>query len=202
MVLSLIIALLADQISKAIVSSMEGYMRIALVPGVLWVVKVTNTGMAFGMFSTYTDVITIVSIIVAVFLSLLPVTADIGRLGRVSLGMIVGGALGNIIDRVRFGRVLDFIELRYFPAIFNLADAFITIGGLLFVLAYIWRERCEDRGHAEGERLETGQASSGQASEVDIEVYDTEGDKRRESTGERGQEETQLQSEERRDGRD
>jgi len=55
--------------------------------------------------------------------------------------MIVGGATGNIVDRFRFGYVVDFINLRYFPAIFNIADLFITIGGVLIVLSLLMGEK-------------------------------------------------------------
>jgi signal peptidase II len=50
---------------------------------------------------------------------------------QVSVGMIVGGAIGNIIDRVRYGYVVDFVHVSWFPGIFNLADSAITVGVLM-----------------------------------------------------------------------
>jgi len=189
-----VLVLIADQISKAIVSSMGGYFRITLVPGLLWIVKTSNTGIAFGLFPDYTDVITWISIAVSVVLCFVPKFFNPTKLTNVATGMIIGGALGNIVDRLRFGKVVDFIELRYFPAIFNIADTFITVGGVLFVLSYIWREKkSEVAGYGEGSGLETGQIPTGEVTEMDIENDDTESNKRGESPCGGLDEETQLQ---------
>jgi signal peptidase II len=56
------------------------------------------------------------------------------------LGFIIGGALGNNIDRIRFGYVVDFLELPYWP-IFNLADTFIVVGAALLLFSFYRRER-------------------------------------------------------------
>ena len=50
---------------------------------------------------------------------------------QISVGMIVGGAIGNIIDRIRYGHVVDFVHVSWFPGIFNMADSAITIGVLM-----------------------------------------------------------------------
>ena len=188
------LVLIADQISKAIISSMGGYFRITLVPGLLWIVKTSNTGIAFGLFPNYTDVITWISIVVSVVLCFIPRIFNSKKLTNIATGMIIGGALGNIVDRLRFGKVVDFIELRYFPAIFNIADTFITIGGVLFVLSYIWREKkSESASYGKGSRLETGQVPTGETTEMDFKDDDTESDKRGESSRRELNEETQLQ---------
>jgi lipoprotein signal peptidase len=57
----------------------------------------------------------------------------------VALGAIVGGALGNLVDRVRFGAVTDFIEVRVWPTDFNLADAAIRLGVVVFLIALLWQ---------------------------------------------------------------
>jgi signal peptidase II len=64
--------------------------------------------------------------------------------------MIVGGAIGNVIDRFRLGYVVDFINLRYFPAVFNVADLFITIGGILVLVSLLRGEQpLDDKGGQE-----------------------------------------------------
>ncbi len=172
MILALVLALLLDQLTKALVMEAKVF-RVTLIPGILWLEKVTNTGMAFGMFSSYTDEITIVSTIIVVVLAIYH-KRFVG-IQRIAVGLIMGGALGNIVDRIRFGRVVDFIRLRYYPAIFNIADVFIVIGGILIAISYLWGDRGEAEGHGEGERLETGQVPPGKAPEVVIPLDDTEG---------------------------
>ena len=60
-------------------------------------------------------------------------------LGRWALGLVIGGALGNVIDRVRFGAVADFLDFRglFFPWVFNVADAAITVGAALLLLDFL-----------------------------------------------------------------
>ena len=104
----------------------------------------TNTGMAFGQFKGGGQVLTIVAfvvsgIIVWYYWNLPPGQWPV----RVALGMQLGGALGNLVDRLQFGTVTDFIEVTHFP-VFNLADASISLGvaALAFVL---WREGANKR---------------------------------------------------------
>ncbi len=98
-----------------------------------------NTGMAFSAGRDWGPVIAVVAMVVIVVL-LLGLRRQEGRLTDVSVGLIVGGAIGNLIDRVfrspgwLRGAVVDFIDFQWFP-IFNVADMGITIGGALLVLA-------------------------------------------------------------------
>jgi signal peptidase II len=66
-----------------------------------------------------------------------------GVLGLGALGAVAGGALGNLVDRLRLGAVTDFIEVRYWPTDFNLADAAIRLGVVLFLLVLLldWTRR-------------------------------------------------------------
>ena len=98
-----------------------------------------NTGMAFGRGQNIGPVIGVVALVVIVAL-LLNMKRQTGRASTIAVGLIVGGAIGNVIDRLFRspgwfrGAVVDFIEFRGFP-IFNVADMGITIGGVLLVLA-------------------------------------------------------------------
>ncbi len=58
-----------------------------------------------------------------------------------TLAMILGGAIGNLIDRVRLGYVVDFIDFKFFPAVFNVADSFIVIGAIILGYLMIFREK-------------------------------------------------------------
>ena len=98
-----------------------------------------NTGMAFGQGQDLGPVIAVVAMVVVVVV-LLRMRPEGGRLANTAIGLIIGGAVGNIIDRTFRGRgwlrggVVDFIDFQWFP-IFNVADMGITIGGGLLVLA-------------------------------------------------------------------
>jgi len=98
-----------------------------------------NTGMAFGQGQGLGPVIAVVAMVVVVVV-LLRLRSEGGRLANVAIGLIIGGAVGNIIDRMFRGRgwlrggVVDFIDFQWFP-IFNVADMGITIGGALLVLS-------------------------------------------------------------------
>jgi signal peptidase II len=98
-----------------------------------------NTGMAFSRGQNWGPVIGVLALFVIVGL-LLSLRRQPGRLTDVSIGLIIGGALGNVIDRLfrspgwLRGAVVDWIDFQWFP-IFNIADMCITIGGALLVLA-------------------------------------------------------------------
>ena len=68
---------------------------------------------------------------------------------RISLGMVIGGALGNVIDRIRLGAVYDFLDvhvgIHHWPA-FNLADSFICIGAVLIVCESMFFSKCNNKG--------------------------------------------------------
>ena len=107
-----------------------------------------NTGMSFGAGQDWGPVIGVVAMLVVVAL-LLSLRRQPGRLTDLSVGLILGGAIGNLIDRLfrqdgwLRGGVVDFVDFQWFP-IFNVADAAITIGGGLLVLAsYLQGRRAE-----------------------------------------------------------
>jgi signal peptidase II len=91
---------------------------------------VKNTGVAFGLFQNIPGFFTITSVLISIGAILfyrfqLPHNRP---WVQVSVGLIVGGAIGNIIDRLRYQYVIDFVHVSWFPGIFNLADSAITIG--------------------------------------------------------------------------
>jgi signal peptidase II len=129
---------------------------------------VRNSGVAFSMFNDFAPLIVIVSVVtvafcvVALFALLLGKIRD--RMGRLSVAMLLGGAAGNVIDRIMDGSVVDMFELQFMRfAIFNVADLFVTLGGLLFCL-FIIRASLSARGADKSETKTKAKTSAASAS--------------------------------------
>lgn len=121
--------ILLDQVSKYLVRAMmvPGE-SIPLIPKVFHLTYVQNPGAAFGMFAHRTTFFIIIA--VAVILFILAFFQRVGqdqKLLRVGLALQLGGAVGNLIDRVRLGHVTDFFDFRVWP-VFNVADMAIVVG--------------------------------------------------------------------------
>ena len=141
------ILVIADQITKALVRrSVELHESIPLIPDLLALTRVHNTGAAFGMvnsmdFAGKTLLLTVVAsaALAGVAWYALSIPAS-ERLARLGVACILGGAIGNLIDRATSGYVLDFVDASWqgwhFWA-FNVADAAISIGVILMILDLI-----------------------------------------------------------------
>ena len=125
--------LAADQVSKVlIVNRLPAGETIPLVPHIFHLTAVRNTGIAFGLFQQHPAFLTALigfCVVLLCFFSLRLSRAHL--LEKAAYGLILGGAVGNLIDRVRFGWVIDFLDFRVWP-VFNLADSGITVGVILF----------------------------------------------------------------------
>ncbi len=149
--LAIIFLVLIDQCMKIFISKImlnNRFEDMQLLP-FLNIVFVRNTGVSFGMFSEWGILgryfFSIFSIVIGSFLILLAIFSDT-KVFRSSLGLISSGALGNAIDRVYFGGVIDFIDFFiynfHWPA-FNFADIFITIGVILLLFDNIFNKKNE-----------------------------------------------------------
>lgn len=134
-----LLVLVADQASKAWVrSALRPGHEVMVVTGWVWFRIVSNTGAALGLLSGNNWLFIVVSlVIVAAVAGLVIRNRALGPLGMVALGAVAGGGTSNLIDRVRLGGVTDFIEVHRWPTDFNLADAAIRIGVVLFILALL-----------------------------------------------------------------
>lgn len=149
---SILLLVLLDQLSKTYLIS---YLKtkphfIVEVAPFLDFVYAWNYGISFGLFRQYYQysnyaLFALNSVITLVLIRLLFKTND--KLSIWTLNIIIGGAIGNLIDRIARGAVFDFIYFNYngydFPA-FNLADSFISIGAGLFVYDYYFRKKSLD----------------------------------------------------------
>jgi signal peptidase II len=105
----------------------------------------TNTGGVFGFFVNQTFLITVaavISVVVIILYSRHKMAQSM--LVKVSLGMILGGSIGNLIDRIRFGAVTDFIDVGAWP-VFNLADSAIDIGVVLLIIYILFRMKKDSK---------------------------------------------------------
>ncbi len=136
-----ILIVVIDQLTKyAVVSTMKLYESIAVIEGWFHITFVRNTGAAFSILKDQTWFFIITAIIVSfILIYLIYRVYREYRLLAVILAMILGGAVGNLIDRVMHGTVVDFIDVRIINfAIFNIADIAITVGTALLVIYVIF----------------------------------------------------------------
>ncbi len=132
-------ALLADQFTKqlVIVSLLPGTSR-DVVPGLIAWTSIRNLRGAYGLFGDEPWFLIIMAVgVLAVFAYVFRELIARSTIAQFAYGIIVGGALGNIVDRLHYGFVVDFISLRPFPIfeVFNVADACVSVGAFLFIVA-------------------------------------------------------------------
>lgn len=140
--LAVVVAAVAgDQLTKHVVTSNLDLGESSHVVGPLSIHRVDNSGIAFGLFTSATAVV-----IVLTALAVLWMLVYFARRGArhpvipAGLGLLIGGSLSNLVDRVRLGHVTDFIDFGWWPA-FNLADSFIVIGVGILVAALLGADR-------------------------------------------------------------
>jgi signal peptidase II len=142
------IVVIVDQISKQVFwhNFVPGY-HVDVIPGLLRITLVKNSGAAFGLLEggrIFFIVSSVIAVAFIIYLGLrLPRTE---RFKRVLLGLILGGAIGNLIDRVYDGAVIDFIEMgiggHWWP-VYNVADIAVTVGAILLLLQLLIAPRSE-----------------------------------------------------------
>jgi signal peptidase II len=139
LVIALVLA--ADQVSKHLVRTLMVMGESIPNEGIVRITYIINTGGAFGLFPNQTLLLTIAALAgVALMLFFYRTGAVPGGLARLSLALMLGGAIGNLIDRVRAGYVVDFVALGFWP-VFNVADASMVMGiTLLLAVALLVRE--------------------------------------------------------------
>jgi signal peptidase II len=140
-----LLVLVLDQASKAWAhAGFSPDHRETVIAGWLWVRLATNTGATLGLGSGHNELFAALALIIVAAIVVLALGRNAGGLlGIGALGAVAGGSIGNLVDRVRLGGVTDFIEVDHWPTDFNLADAAIRIGVVLFLLALVldWTRR-------------------------------------------------------------
>jgi signal peptidase II len=143
-------AILADQLTKHIVASRVAFGDSLHVVGPFSIRHVQNTGIAFGLFAGATSLV--VALTAGAVIWMLVYFARSGArhpVLPVALGLVIGGSVSNLVDRIRLGHVTDFLSIRWWPA-FNLADSFIVIGVAMLLGALLLADRTAARRRASG----------------------------------------------------
>lgn len=135
----ILVTVLVDQVSKFMVQqTISQGESIPILPPVFYLTYIQNPGAAFGLLAYQTEFFIAVTVVI-----LAAILWAYRRLARghiwmqMSLGLVAGGAVGNLIDRVRVGKVIDFLDFRIWP-VFNFADMAIVVGAALLIWG-MWR---------------------------------------------------------------
>lgn len=143
-----LVVIVLDQLTKAWM--LDGFQlrevgRVLVADPIFNLTYVENTGVSFGLFGGGAArwALSVFAVVISGLLAWWATRAD-RRLLISAIGLVIGGALGNVIDRIRFGYVVDFLDFSgtgVFPWVFNVADSAITVGVVLLVLDSILSER-------------------------------------------------------------
>lgn len=132
----IVILVLLDQVSKVFMQNFLEYGNsVAILDRVFHLTYVENSGAAFGLFENMQVFFIIVAVIVTVVGLVYIHKSETSKLAKISICLIIAGAIGNLIDRVKMGYVVDFFDFRFiWNYVFNIADVFVVIGTLLLCI--------------------------------------------------------------------
>jgi signal peptidase II len=132
MIFIIVIAILSlDQITKLLATKKLLLSHpLPVIKGIFNLTLIYNRGAAFGILKNQIPLLIVTSLLAIILIFSNLKDNKQSRLYRIALGLILAGALGNLIDRLFFGYVIDFLDFRIWP-IFNIADSVITIGAIL-----------------------------------------------------------------------
>lgn len=133
----IIVGLVVDLVTKSVFASILEYGKdtIVLIPGLFEFVYVENDGAAYGMLGGHTWFLVVLTILFIIgFIVYFIVSKDKYIWFTLGVAFIISGAIGNLVDRLMFNFVRDFINIGFFNFIFNFADLFITVGVICFIV--------------------------------------------------------------------
>ena len=139
--LLVLILVALDQVVKyLVVANIPLGEHVPFLPYIMDLTYVQNTGAAFSIFSEHTWILTMISLVVSVILAVALWKGFFRHpLGRLSLTLLLAGAIGNLIDRVRLQYVVDMFHVLFMNfAVFNVADVFVVVGGIAAALYYMF----------------------------------------------------------------
>lgn len=142
--ISMLLVVIIDQISKwLVISNLEFGNSIPLIKGIISLTYVQNQGAAFGLFAGNTWIFIVSAVLAVLVISVYNYRNPLPYNIQIILGLITGGAIGNLIDRFRYQYVIDFFDLGWWP-VFNVADMAIVCGGILLII-YTFKSEEQDK---------------------------------------------------------
>jgi signal peptidase II len=151
----IIISILIDFFSKIYISNLLDNNETIIFTNYIILEKFYNKGIAFSIFNSDSALINYIILFIIILVIAFIIRLFLTQFNKlkqnevIAYSLIIGGAVGNMIDRIIHGHVLDFIFIHYnsfyFPAIFNLADVSISLGVFFLLLAYLKEERVNDK---------------------------------------------------------
>ena len=151
----IIISILIDFFSKIYISNLLDNNETIIFTNYIILEKFYNKGIAFSVFNSDSALINYIILFIIILVIAFIIRLFLAQFNKlkqnevIAYSLIIGGAVGNMIDRIMHGYVLDFIFIHYnnfyFPAIFNLADVSISLGVFFLLLAYLKEEKVNDK---------------------------------------------------------
>lgn len=135
LILALAIALVDQIIKYFVIQNLRPVHSVTAIPHILDLTYVENRGVAFGMLKDNRWIfVAFTSVVIIAFIYLLIKYGNTSKLFSISAMLIIGGGIGNLIDRIFFGFVVDYLSLSFFPPVCNFADYCISAGTVLLVI--------------------------------------------------------------------
>ena len=156
--ISFIILLLDQLIKVLVVNNMDLHQEIKIIKNFFSIYYVKNTGAAFSILGNQTLLLIVVSCLCLIIIKeYIKKEKNITNLSMISLGLIVGGTLGNLFDRIMYHAVIDYLAFdifKYSFPVFNFADIAITTGTFLLVVGYIIENRTGNKNERATKKLQ------------------------------------------------
>ncbi|WP_027701526.1 signal peptidase II [Metaclostridioides mangenotii] len=147
MIYALIIVVLLgiDQISKLLaLKHLQDVSTIPIINNIFHLTYVENRGAAFGMLQNNQIIFVVIALIASIFGMYYLCTKKIHIVGKIGIMLLISGALGNLIDRMRLGFVVDFLDFRIvWQYVFNIADVFVVVGTILLCIFILFFDNKE-----------------------------------------------------------
>lgn len=146
-ILLILVLIAADQASKIAVQQMlSGKPSLPIIPGIFHLTYVENRGAAFGLMEGKQIFFAVVAALVIIAGLICIYKKSYGKLVNISISMVIAGAVGNLIDRLKLGYVVDFLDFRIvWNYVFNVADVFVIVGTFLLCVSMIASDVKESR---------------------------------------------------------
>lgn len=139
LILSVVVAAVDFVLKILVINNLKPIGTVEVIPGLFSLKYVENKGAAFGMLSDARWIFIVFTIVIIIVLIYIMIRKKIdSKLFNIAAILIIGGGIGNLIDRIFYGYVVDYLSISFFPPVCNFADYCITIGAVLMVIYLIF----------------------------------------------------------------